>query len=251
LIQGNARPAGGDWLGATNVPGSPGATEPAVAVDPEGDGAAVWRDSSESIQAAGFDAAGPRLDGVSIPSTGDVGQPVRFAAAASDGWSGVANTTWSFGDGASGAGGTVMHAFSKPGTYKVTVTSGDAVGNTSNAVGMIVVSGSTVGGQTTGLHPKNKKGVATIAGVARVRHGTALLRMRCGALVTCTGLVKLARHGKVLGKAAFRVPAQKSRTIPVRLSLSARRALSSARPHLMTVHAMGPNVKPRKLILKS
>ena len=184
-IQGNHRPAGGDWLGAMSVPSSAG-TEPAVAIDPQGDGATVWRDPSASIQAALFEDAGTGLPG--NPPTG------------------------------SGAGGATA------------------------------ASGSN--GETTAPEPKSQPGTATLAGVAKVRNGKVLLRLRCGSPRPCAGFVKLVWHGKILGKATFQVPAQGSRTISIALRPSAKTALSTAGPDPITISAVGFSVKPRKLMLK-
>jgi PKD repeat protein len=46
-----------------------------------------------------------------------------------DVWSQIASTTWSFGDGTSGAGLSVSHAYASPGLYTVSATAADAVGN--------------------------------------------------------------------------------------------------------------------------
>jgi PKD domain len=67
------------------------------------------------------------------------GLPVSFSATASDLFSAVAPMTWSFGDGASGTGGTLTHRYAKPGTYTVTVTATDAVGNATSASREIAV----------------------------------------------------------------------------------------------------------------
>jgi hypothetical protein len=66
-----------------------------------------------------------------LPSGGEVGEPVTFSAGATDVWSGVANVTWSFGDGTSATGDAVTHAFTTPGTFPVSVTAADGAGNVS------------------------------------------------------------------------------------------------------------------------
>jgi PKD domain-containing protein len=57
---------------------------------------------------------------------------VSLSATASDVWSAF-STGWDFGDGATGAGGSVTHAYAKAGDYTARVTSTDSVGNASSA----------------------------------------------------------------------------------------------------------------------
>ncbi len=106
----------------------------AVAFDEAGDGVAVWPDfdtPSESIRIAGFDSAGPRLSAVTIPGTAAPGAAVSFSATASDTWSTVGSITWDFGDGSGTATGSpVTHTYPVLGSYTVTATATDALGNT-------------------------------------------------------------------------------------------------------------------------
>jgi PKD repeat protein len=53
---------------------------------------------------------------------------------------GSCQTSWSFGDGSQAATGTsVSHAFATPGSYHVTVTTADVLGNTTSASSTVVV----------------------------------------------------------------------------------------------------------------
>ena len=61
-----------------------------------------------------------------------------MAAAATDRWS-PASLSWSFGDGATAAGGAVTHAFGRTGAFDATVTATDAAGNASSATHSILV----------------------------------------------------------------------------------------------------------------
>ena len=61
-----------------------------------------------------LDAAPPHLDAVSVPGTGTPGGAIGMAATASDRLSSPA-ITWNFGDGASGAGPAVSHAYGAAG----------------------------------------------------------------------------------------------------------------------------------------
>jgi PKD repeat protein len=59
------------------------------------------------------------------PSSPQVGQYVWFTASASGG-TGPYNFTWTFGDGATGTGSTVYHAYSTTGSYNVLLTAKDS-----------------------------------------------------------------------------------------------------------------------------
>lgn len=115
---------------------------PAIAFDGEGNAIAVWEHhtttpTSAVLQYAGFDAAGPDISAVSTPD-GVVGKPITFSATVADRWSSSA-TTWSFGDGGTATGPSVDHTYTKPGTYQVTITAQDAVGNQSSANATVTV----------------------------------------------------------------------------------------------------------------
>lgn len=67
------------------------------------------------------------------PQTASAGVPVAFSGAGScgpDAASPISSYSWSFGDGAAGAGASVEHAFVTPGIKTVTLTVADAAGGT-------------------------------------------------------------------------------------------------------------------------
>ena len=120
---------------------------PVVAVDGEGNAAATWsrfrQDTGMTINdweldAAGFDAAPPTLSAVSVPPNASRGAGVGMAAAATDRWTPV-RFAWNFGDGTSAPGDAVTHAFGAAGTFPVTVTASDGVGNASSATRQILI----------------------------------------------------------------------------------------------------------------
>lgn len=126
------------WLTREISLASQTAWDPSVALNAHGDAVASWNEyprgqDLRSFATAGFDGSGPQLDALQIPSSTHVGVPVAFSVAPLDVWSGVASTVWSFGDGASADGTSVSHAFAAAGTYPVTVTSTDALGNTTSS----------------------------------------------------------------------------------------------------------------------
>jgi hypothetical protein len=92
------------------------------------------------IQTSTYDASPPALTSVNVPATGTTGQPVAMSSTSFDSWSTV-STSWTFGDGGAGAGASVSHIFSAPGTYLVTVGATDlGRNNATPATRQIVIS---------------------------------------------------------------------------------------------------------------
>ena len=142
ILQFASRPAGASaWSAAANLPAEAKAEQPRVAVDGQGDALASWTHytGSYSVEAAAYDAAGPLLEAVSIPAVASPGQTLAFSVSPLDVWSALAPVGWSFGDGTTAAGQAVTHSFAASGTYHVTVTSADVLGNTSSASGSVAV----------------------------------------------------------------------------------------------------------------
>jgi hypothetical protein len=143
IVQAAARPAGGTWTPATDL-SAPGrdAEEPQLAVDAAGNGTAVWYRSDGSntiVQARGLDAAGPVLTAFGVPARGRAGRALTYTADGYDVWSAVTGIHWAFGDGSVGIGPSISHRYDAPGTYRVSVTLTDAVGNTSTRTGITVI----------------------------------------------------------------------------------------------------------------
>lgn len=274
LVEGNARQAGGSWaepkaLSSVFVD----RMEPAVAIDPEGNGVVAWRAAKtlgvdERIQAIGFDAAGPRLDGLTIPASGTPGQSLGFSVAPSDAWSALAGTSWNFGDGSTGQGTNVTHAYGQPGTYQVTVSGTDALGNVGSATGSVTVTGGqgnpTPGGNSgdqsppanqqpphTGTNPPRAiNGVARLLGAATVRNGKAVLVLRCSRAGGCSGLAKLVfQRTNVIGKSRFKISAGGSRTLRIKLGPAALSLLEESRGQQIEVRLEGRGVKAQKVVL--
>jgi hypothetical protein len=149
---------------------------PGLAFDPDGDGLGAWSDfddtgtGTDTVRAAGFDAAGPRLGGVTIPATGTIGAPLAFSAtAAPDTWSNPVSIGWDFGDGTTASGGQVSHAFGTGGRFTVSVTATDAVGNKSSNTGTVSIpaaSGPGGGGGGGGGGASPDRTAPTVSGLA-------------------------------------------------------------------------------------
>jgi PKD domain len=131
------KPAGAAWPNQPQpvVLSPPGvdidtANGPNLALDGLGNAVVVFANLT-TIRVAALDVSPPAFTAVDVPASGITGQPVALSAGTVDVWSalGAGQPSWSFGDGATGAGPTVSHAFAKAGTYTVTVGVSDAVGN--------------------------------------------------------------------------------------------------------------------------
>ena len=136
-VQGAALPAGGTWHAAVDF-ASNGGGAPQAAVDAQGNAVSIWETGS-TVKAAGYDAAGPWLRSLSVPAAGVEGQELSFSVSPVDVWSKVAATPWSFGDGATATGTTVTHAYGQAGTYPISVSASDAVGNSTTATQPIAI----------------------------------------------------------------------------------------------------------------
>jgi hypothetical protein len=128
------RPPGGSFGAlATLSAGDRFATSPDIAAGFTGNAAAVWVDTDQSsgdprVASAVYDATAPVIGGVQTPATAATGVTVPMTAGATDDWS-VPAIAWDFGDGSTGEGGAVSHAYAAVGSYEVTVTATDSVGN--------------------------------------------------------------------------------------------------------------------------
>jgi uncharacterized delta-60 repeat protein len=107
--------------------------------------------------------------------------------------------------------------------------------------------------------------LAAAAGVAPVRGGAALLRLRCRAQAACHGVAKLVAQvrsrGKaqrsargagsvVLGRSRFRVPAGKAKTLRIRLNRTGQRLLRRAGRYGLRARLVGRGVRNRTVRLK-
>lgn len=169
---------------------STNANEPAVAMDEQGNGVAAWhRLDSKGFyiaEAAGYDAAGPLLSSLAVPASGTVGQSLAFSVSPLDVWSALGATSWSFGDGASAAGTAVAHSYGAPGTYTVTVTGADVLGNSTSTHAQVSIAAAStppspvaVAPRLTGAHLSRSRfrvgRSSTAISAAKVPQGTSFL----------------------------------------------------------------------------
>ncbi|HTZ64734.1 MAG TPA: PKD domain-containing protein [Solirubrobacteraceae bacterium] len=144
-VQANVKPDDEGWGVPSTIsePSTHAELFPQIAVDYQGDALAAWElydGTSYLIQAAGYQAAGPQLQSLDIPSTGTAGEPVGFSVSPLDVWAALRATRWSFGDGGSATGTSVTHTYAAAGAYQVTLTGEDVLGNTSSGARTITIS---------------------------------------------------------------------------------------------------------------
>jgi hypothetical protein len=97
-----------------------------VASDSAGDMAGVWDSSGFNDMESLLYDNGPVLNGMSMATTGQVGESLSFSLAQPVSvWKPLNSVMWSFGDGTSASGLSVSHIYAAPGTYQVTVTATD------------------------------------------------------------------------------------------------------------------------------
>jgi hypothetical protein len=114
---------------------------PSLSGDGQGDFATLdtpYNGTFHPVELGVYDAAPPA---VVAAATGNLfaGSTVTLAAKATDAWSAVGTPAWTFGDGGSGAGASVPHVYSAPGTYTAHVSVTDGAGNTAGADVTVVV----------------------------------------------------------------------------------------------------------------
>jgi methionine-rich copper-binding protein CopC len=146
-----ARGSGASWTRFDDLTTTDrSATAARIVANSSGDGVVIWQSyvsvTDFVVTYSGLDGAGPRLAGLSAPGSGSVGQPLSFSVSPADTWSSVSSTTWNFGDGTGAGGNAVDHAYGAPGSYTVSVTSTDSVGNSSTDSRVVNVTASGVPG---------------------------------------------------------------------------------------------------------
>lgn len=108
------------------------------ALDAHGNGIVVCN-TANYLQYAAYDASGPQLRGLAVPDSATAGRPVDFSVAPVDVWSGVAHVVWDFDDGHQAVGTTAQNTFTAPGTYTVTTTATDGIGNPTSTRRLVTV----------------------------------------------------------------------------------------------------------------
>lgn len=111
----------------------------AFAIDGEGNYAFAIQAGDGAIMAAVGDHAPPEIGTITTPEAAETGKDGIFTVSANDRWSALAAPLWDFGDGKTGSGDSVTHAYQSAGTYTVTVTARDVNGFSRSAVRTLTV----------------------------------------------------------------------------------------------------------------
>ena len=139
-----------------------------------------------------------------------------MSAGVTDDWSGLGagQPSWTFGDGGTGAGASVSHAFAAPGTFTVTIGAQDALGNAAAAVTRQIVVSNAKGAPPP---PPPGSGAPTTIASAKLKAtwkashlvGSVSVSGTVGANTTLT--LSIRRHGgkKTVAKSTFKAKAGK------------------------------------------
>jgi hypothetical protein len=185
-----------------------------------------------------LDAAGPALNGLSIPASATAGTPVTFSVAPAEQISTVAGTSWSFGDASTVSGTSVSHTFSTPGTYTVSVTATDANGNSTTQTGKIAVAAAS-----PPAPPAFAGSGLSTSSVTLDSHGRVKLKVSCPGASPCSGVLTLTLPAKAnalaasakpnwtrvtlfIGRTSFSATAGGSATVTLTLPASVRRLIA-------------------------
>jgi hypothetical protein len=187
--QAAVRAAGGSFGAATTVSAAaPQEGVPDVGVDAQGNGIAVWSRANGAnylLEAAGYDGAGPLLRGLLLPSQGLVGQQLQFFQAPLDVWTPVLSEGFSFGDGGSASGVSATHAYGAPGSYLVSATATDVLGNVTTLTQTV-----TIGQPAPGIQPVAPAPASCSLSAPRAQKlldkGAVTLEVSCGAALEGT-----------------------------------------------------------------
>jgi hypothetical protein len=109
---------------------------PQLAVGPLG-ALALWVEGNV-IVASGTDHSLPRVLALAKPKKLGIGVLGPFSLRSSDTWSPITDVTWSYGDGTTERGASVRHAYSRAGSFHVTVIVRDAAGNAAQRTFVVV-----------------------------------------------------------------------------------------------------------------
>jgi hypothetical protein len=130
--QARVREANGAWGEVRDLsPALLSNDAPSVATDGHGHVAAVHTQlegAAHRTMVSSLDSVAPTVAPIALSGSPLAGQPLTLAVAAGDVWS-VISAAWIFGDGTTGSGTSVTHAYASAGSYNASVTVTDGAGN--------------------------------------------------------------------------------------------------------------------------
>jgi len=243
IIEASSGAVDGGWGDPVTI-SSPWSDRPQIAMDTGGNAAAVWRGAEPRVvQAALFDVSGPELKSLTIPSQVRAGQPLRIGVSPFDSWSTVDPVSWSFGDGFTASGASVVHTFLEPGRFNVAVTATDSAGLAATASAAVDVT----------------PALAVADRVVRVRNGKARLTLRCAGTAVCRGGITLSRRVKgrsgrrvprPIGHAEVAVPGGAQMTVTIKLRPKVVKFRGKGHKRGLRAQITGDAVEPRGVVLK-
>jgi len=201
---------------------------------------------------------GPAKPAIANPGAITPGKTVEFNGAGSvPGDGGIVSYEWEFGDGGTGVGAHPLHAYAALGTFTVTLTVTDDGGFTYSTSREVEVttpppppppSGGSTSAGSSGSEPKPpiQPGIAVAAAKAKVKNGSALLKLTCKG-GPCSGVVKLLDRG-LIGHARFSLGAGKSIVLHIKLTRAGIALLDGAGGPLK-VSLSGAGVRHRSVAL--
>ena len=136
-VQARVLPRGARAFGAVqdDFPKRTDVTNVAAFADGEGNAGVLWRRTGAgdtgTIELRAFDGAAPKPIAASAPREAVAGRGATLSASFRDTWSAF-DVGWGFGDGATGSGGRVIHAYAASGIFTAIATAKDAAGNASS-----------------------------------------------------------------------------------------------------------------------
>jgi PKD repeat protein len=207
------RPAGGSFGPLTPIGTGSGAN---VSIAPDGDAAISFVGAGNDARVAVLDITPPAINSVTVPATATSGQAVAMSAGVTDDWSGLGagQPSWAFGDGGTGAGASVSHAFAAPGTFTVTIGARDALGNAAAAVTRQIVVSNAKGAPPP---PPPGSGAPTTIAAAKLKatwtasHLVGSVSVSGTVAANATLTLSIRRHGgkKTVAKSTFKAKAGK------------------------------------------
>jgi hypothetical protein len=161
-------------------------SEPLIATDGHGHFATATSPDTggaQQVLVSFLDMVAPVVSPVTLTGTAQVGDPLTMAVTASDKWSAIPSATWAFGDGATGSGLSVSHAYADAGVYHATVTVTDAAGNAASqpvAITITALQSALTSARLSGTWKQSRvKGTLVVKGVAP-RAGTYVVDLLKG-----------------------------------------------------------------------
>jgi head-tail adaptor len=146
IVWGAFRAAGGSWHPSQIAGEGDFVHDVSASVDGTGNAAAVWvRERIQSpydrtIEFSELHPGGPLLEALTTPARAVMGRRIRMSVRALPwGTRLLGAPLWKFGDGRSGAGAHVVHAYRRRGTYNVSVSQRDVSGATATASTTITI----------------------------------------------------------------------------------------------------------------